>query len=255
MLILNTTSLTINGGGSFSGLITDFGANGTLTLNAPLVTDGVQLAARDASTPAKQIRTNGSSTGTSKVNTLNILGSTGNWSTGLDLTNNKLIVQDAVTKAATIARLQNQAQYGATHSAGIFTSAGLPANMAIAVVDNAAAGLNTFGGLPVNASSILVGARRLLGDANIDGQIDLTDLSTVLNNFGSSTTAWTSSNFDGQPTIDLTDLSYVLNNFGATNPNPSLGTGQIAAAPEPASLAIAIPAVLLAARKRRTRSQ
>ena len=64
-------------------------------------------------------------------------------------------------------------------------------------------------------------APEILGDANADGKVDLTDLSTVLNNFGSTTTAWTSGNFDGSATIDLTDLSDVLNNFAASNPNPS----------------------------------
>ncbi|HUO10000.1 MAG TPA: rhamnogalacturonan lyase B N-terminal domain-containing protein [Phycisphaerae bacterium] len=54
------------------------------------------------------------------------------------------------------------------------------------------------------------------GDANQDGHIDLSDLSIVLNNFGSTSSNWSSGNFDGNPTIDLTDLSYVLNNFGTS---------------------------------------
>ena len=252
-LLLNSTTLTINAGGSFSGLITDNNSGAAITLNALLVTDGVQVATINLHAN-QQIRTNGTATGTSKIQTLNLLGSTGNWTTGLDLTNNKLIVEDALTKAATIAHLQNQVQYGQTHAAGIFTSTGLATNMAMAVVDNAAAGLTIFGGLSVDSNSVLVGAE-LLGDANIDGSVDLTDLSTVLNNFGASTTAWTSGNFDGASTIDLTDLSDVLNNFGASNPNASVAAGQVAAAPEPASLAIAIPSFLLVLRNRRAFSR
>ena len=34
-------------------------------------------------------------------------------------------------------------------------------------------------------------------DANLDGRVDQTDLTTVLNNFGQSTTLWTNGNFDG----------------------------------------------------------
>ncbi len=64
------------------------------------------------------------------------------------------------------------------------------------------------------------------GDANQDGHIDLTDLSIVLNNFGSTSSDWTSGNFDGAATIDLTDLSYVLNNFGATLSSPVVTTVQ-----------------------------
>jgi hypothetical protein len=57
----------------------------------------------------------------------------------------------------------------------------------------------------------------LLGDANLDGHVDLTDLSAVLNNFGTATSNWTNGNFDGAATVDLTDLSDVLNNFGASS--------------------------------------
>ncbi|MGN6367543.1 MAG: hypothetical protein ACTHN5_04715 [Phycisphaerae bacterium] len=94
----------------------------------------------------------------------------------------------------------------------------------------------------------------LPGDANIDGKVDLGDLSIVLNNFGAATTSWTDGNFDNAATIDLTDLSDVLNNFGLTNPNasvdpaPALGA---AAAPEPASLALLLPALLMPRRRRR----
>jgi hypothetical protein len=79
----------------------------------------------------------------------------------------------------------------------------------------------------------------LAGDADENGTVDLSDLSTVLNNFGQTTSAWTSGNFDAQPTIDLTDLSDVLNNFGTTYPSASIATTPI---PEPASLtAISLP--------------
>ncbi len=57
----------------------------------------------------------------------------------------------------------------------------------------------------------------LVGDANVDGHVDLTDLSIVLNNFGSATSNWTSGNFDGAASIDLTDLSDVLNHFGSSS--------------------------------------
>jgi hypothetical protein len=86
----------------------------------------------------------------------------------------------------------------------------------------------------------------LLGDANDDGKVDLSDLNTLLNNLGSPTASWTAGNFDGNPTIDLTDLNDVLNNLGTTYTTPST-----AAAPEPASLLIALPlATLLIARRK-----
>ena len=95
-----------------------------------------------------------------------------------------------------------------------------------------------------------------IGDANDDGTVDLTDLSIVLNNFGSSTTSWTLGNFDGASSIDLTDLSDVLNKFGSTVASTASSTGSaLAATPEPASLAIAVPAAMMLLRRRRTGSR
>ena len=190
--------------------------------------------------------------GTTKTNGLTLSGSTNNWSSTLALNTNKLIVEaTGPTKAAVLATLQNQAAYGAKHATGITTST-LPANMGLAIIDNSvlSPSLSTFGGISVDSNSLLV-SPELLGDANIDGHIDLTDLSTILNNFGVATSAWTSGNFDGAATIDLTDLSYVLNNFGLTNPNAKIAQ-PLLAVPEPTSLAsLAVGFATLAARRRR----
>ncbi|HUO07992.1 MAG TPA: autotransporter-associated beta strand repeat-containing protein [Phycisphaerae bacterium] len=174
---------------------------------------------------------------------LTLGGSAGAWTGELDLAGNKLIIKPTpATKSATLATLQDQAAYGATHATGI-TSSTLPANFGIAVLDNAITNFSTFGGQSVDINSLLV-APELLGDANADGHVDLTDLSTVLNNFGTTTSAWTSGNFDNAATIDLTDLSAVLNNFGLTNPSATtelpIADYQLPAipTPEPASLAL-----------------
>ena len=155
---------------------------------------------------------------TSKVTTLTFAGSTNAWTGTHDLTNNKLIVEaTTLTKSTVFSNLQNQVTYGHTHTTGINDSTG-PANMGLAVVDNAITNFATFGGVAADGNSILL-SQELLGDANLDGSVDLTDLSTVLNDFGTATPAWTAGNFDGASTIDLTDLSDVLNNFGSSNPN------------------------------------
>ncbi len=208
-------------------------------------------------TGAALIRAGGGTNGTSKVSNLMSAGSTGAWTANLNIADNKLIIEaTAGTKTSIITQTQDQVKFGSTHAAGI-TTATLPSNMAVAVVDNGLLSPQKaiFGGVGVDGNSVLVSAE-LLGDANIDGHVDLTDLSTVLNNFGSTTNAWTSGNFDGAATIDLTDLSAVLNNFGATNLNASevaAGSSAVAAAtPEPASLAIAgVGAALLMMRRRR----
>ncbi len=100
-------------------------------------------------------------------------------------------------------------------------------------------------------------APQLLGDANLDGNVDLSDLSVVLNNFGKTTSAWTDGNFDNANTIDLTDLSDVLNNFGTTSTTTSsqLPTTNFqlppSPTPEPASLLLLTPRVWSSAFRRR----
>ena len=88
----------------------------------------------------------------------------------------------------------------------------------------------------------------LMGDANLDGRVDVNDLTIVLTNFGRTGMTWSRGDFTGDGTVDINDLTIVLANFGATE-NPSLG-----AVPEPATLvllAIGALALLLIPRRER----
>ena len=101
----------------------------------------------------------------------------------------------------------------------------------------------------------------MLGDATMDGHVDLSDLAAVLNHMGQQTSNWTDGNFDGSSTIDATDLNDVLTNCRATSGNlaaavttssSAMLTIPVTQALEPASLAVlggVIP--LLMARRRR----
>ena len=207
-------TLTFASGTHNAGAFTGSG-NILISPGASLTSDGITLNQLTVN-GSLAIRSNGSASGTSIVNALSIAGSNGQWTGALDLTNNKLIVDtsDAATKATAITALQNQIQsYGKAGSLGI-TASGLPANQALAVVDNAALGtpFTLFGGQPVDLHAILI-APELLGDSDLSGTVDLNDLNTVLNNLGQTTSAWTSGNFDGASTIDLNDLNDVLNNL------------------------------------------
>ena len=237
---LNTTNLTVSSGGSYAGAVNDGGTGGALTVATALSVGSFNVGTVNANANL-QIH------GTSRTSALALTGGTGAWTSGLDLTASKFIQESTVSnKSADFGRLVDQVNFDKTHADGIFTTSTLGANFAIAVMDNGVLNKTLFGGVGVDSNSILVGAE-MLGDANADGSVDLTDLSTVLNNFGSTTNAWTSGNFDGAATIDLTDLSAVLNNFGAHNPGafeasaPAFGTataGGAIATPEPASLAV-----------------
>ena len=245
-------SLTISGANTFTGPVAvnagrlTFSPTASLTSGNITVANGATLAiAAGGNLPnTANVSANGTvSMGASDTfAALTLGGTSNNWTGTVDLAGNKLVIKPAANRATVLATLQNQAAFGATNSAGI-TSSTLPAGFGIAVIDNAALAtpFTTFGGQSVDSNSLLI-APELLGDTNADGTVDLSDLSTVLNNFGATTSAWTSGNFDNAATIDLTDLSDVLNNFGASNPNAS---ALPIATPEPASLTLLVPVALL----------
>lgn len=71
-----------------------------------------------------------------------------------------------------------------------------------------------------------------MGDINLDGAIDSTDLGLLLNSFGASGEAyWIDGNLNGDSVVDSSDLGLVLNNFGFTSAT---------AVPEPGTLGIAV---------------
>ncbi len=247
-IFLNGSNNTLTVSGGFTNTTGALNGNGTLIA-------GALFGNITVGSLSVQVPVNGTNAATSKLTSLTLAGTTNNWTNALALNNNKLILETSnATKANALTTLRNQIFFGLTHPTGITTS-NIPANFGIAVADNNALStpFTTFGGQPVDTNSLLV-SPELLGDADLSGHVDLTDLSTVLNNFGSITPAWTSGNFDNTSTINLTDLSDVLNNFGASNPNANTSPSRALPTPEPASLALLIPALILV-RKRRFRSE
>jgi len=233
--VLNGSNLTISGGGSYAGGINDNNTgSGTLNISAGTLTSGAILIGA-VNVGAGNLML----TGSSEVSSLTLNGSNVSNTGNVDLNGyNKLILEsNGTNKSSIIATLRTEISYsgyknsgtGGTSMTGFIVNNNAPAsNYGIAVVDNDNGGggtrFSTFGGIPVDANSVLVGPE-ILGDADLSGQVDLTDLSTVLNNFGIATLDWVMGNFDGAATIDLTDLSAVLNNFGLTNPHPNLMMG------------------------------
>ncbi len=239
-LSANATAINANGTFNQSGGNASLGpisGAGSLTISGGTATaQAITLAALSLSNTASlQILPNSQ---TSNITSLSFAGSLGNWTGSLNISNNKLIIEPAANKSIAFANLQNQVASGA------ISSSTLPANSGLAVLDNAVTQFTTFGGQPVDTNSLLI-APELLGDTNADGHVDLTDLSTVLNNFGLATPNWTDGSFDHQPTIDLSDLSDVLNNFGALNVDPNASSQSPAPTPEPTTLALLLPAALL----------
>ena len=71
----------------------------------------------------------------------------------------------------------------------------------------------------------------LPGDANLDGRVDVNDLTIVLSHFGQSGMGWSQGEFTGDGMVDVNDLTIVLSQFGQGLSSPSAGIGAV---PEPA---------------------
>ncbi len=78
----------------------------------------------------------------------------------------------------------------------------------------------------------------LPGDVNLDGRVDVNDLTIVLTNFGKSGMAWNEGDLNGDGTVDVNDLTIVLSSFGQTAASSSP-----TAVPEPCALALLVAGI------------
>ena len=70
----------------------------------------------------------------------------------------------------------------------------------------------------------------LAGDANLDGKVDINDLSRVLTNYDKTGTSGATGDFNGDGKVDINDLSIVLTNYDHSLGSSAFGA---AAVPEP----------------------
>jgi probable HAF family extracellular repeat protein len=104
------------------------------------------------------------------------------------------------------------------------------------------AGFGTIGG--VTDAFLLTPA--LSGDANLDGRVDINDLTVVLAHYDQTGMTWTEGEFTGSGTVDINDLTVVLANYNESG-NYGSPAGGLVAVPEPASLGLLAAAIASAA--------
>jgi hypothetical protein len=73
----------------------------------------------------------------------------------------------------------------------------------------------------------------LAGDANMDGQVDINDLTIVLANYNQTGMNWSQGDFNNDGQVDINDLTIVLANY-----NTSDGSVGLKAVPEPSCLVL-----------------
>jgi autotransporter-associated beta strand protein len=135
--------------------------------------------------------------------------------------------------------------------------AGTPGNNAyagIAVVTNSdgqgGALFPTFDGLAALPTDVLV-KYTYLGDTDLNGFVDASDLANTLAGMGGGLTGWANGDFNYDGVVNSADLTLLLNSLA--NQGTSFGgpTGGGGAVPEPSSLALAVAAVPFLSRRRR----
>jgi PEP-CTERM motif len=91
-----------------------------------------------------------------------------------------------------------------------------------------------------------------VGDANLDGGVNITDLLNLLNNYTLTGQDWSDGDFNYDGAVNITDLLAMLNNYGD---NGGVGSfHSTLSVPEPGTLSLmAIGGGALLARRRRSR--
>ena len=70
------------------------------------------------------------------------------------------------------------------------------------------------------------------GDANLDGRVDINDLTAALTNYGNTAATWAMGDFNNDGRVDINDLTMMFDNYGTGS-----GVG-LAAVPEPAGFVL-----------------
>jgi hypothetical protein len=234
-------ALPITGGGTLSSvLVLSKDAIGGLAVN-----DGtLRIAAGGtANTPAK----------ITVVKSLSV-GATGH----LDLTNNSAVIDYTGSVGTLVGDTRAMLQ------SGRLTTSAATSSTRLGYGDNAVLGKTTFGTgtgpIAVDSSSILI-KYTYGGDANLDGQVDVTDLGALATNWQLSS-PWTGGDFNYDGFVDVTDLGILATNWQLGVGSP-LGDGSFQAAmaavglggtsvPEPAAIgALGLAMGVMASRRRR----
>jgi hypothetical protein len=227
---VNRGTFTQSGGAASLGPVT--GTGQIISTGGTLVVASIAQGTLDISSSGSvAVAPNGTNTGLSVVRNLTIAGSG-----KLDLSNNDMIVDYTGPSPAGAIRgyLVSGRNGGLWNGPGLNSSkaatspnAGESGKTALgygesAVVLGASGG--TFDGQPVDNTAVLV-KYTYAGDANIDGQVDVTDLGALATHWQTSA-VWTGGDFDYSGFVDVTDLGVLATNWQAGVGSP-LGPGSL----------------------------
>jgi len=255
-LVISTGAIASGNGFANDGWVINFGSMSLSFMNGP--SGSLDFRGGSASSLLGVVRqrelrmesgtleivTNGLSSGTSRVESLNFVGGLATTAC-LDLTNNYMIVD--YTGASPIATIRGLLSLG--YNGGNWNGVGIRSKTAAnspTLLDGIGYAEATsiftsfpanFGGLSVDGSSVLT-RWTLLGDCNLDGTVNISDFSQLGANFNVAGFWFQGDcNYDG--TVTIGDFSLLASNFNNTLPpiNPApLPDARFV--PEPATAAV-----------------
>ncbi len=263
----------VTGLGQFTGPgVKDFEASASA---GPLATTGSSIIGPSATLSATTIREaivtlegtaivqpNGTPSATSRINNLTIDGVSGVWTGRLDLSDNDLIIDySGVSPLATVA-----AQIRSGFNSGLWNGNGISSSLAgggkaLGYGNNATLGLASFSGQSVDNTSLLI-KYTYAGDANLDGQVDISDLGALATNWQTGS-LWTGGDFNYDGFVDISDLGMLATNWQLGVGSPlrpsfdealsSIGLSGVSV-PEPSAIALLAGAASLRRRPRSRKS-
>jgi alpha-amylase len=192
-----------------------------------------------------KISANGTSASTSKLTSLSMINSAGNWQGQLDLTNNDLIIDYAGSSdpISTIVSMLAEGYAGsAWNGMGIISSSAAASGgiTTLGYADTASFPLASLGGQTLDTTSVVI-KYTYVGDANLDGKVDASDLAMMV----PGGTTWTQGDFNYDGVVNSDD--FALFALGAAEQQ-----AQLTQAPEPVAFGLIIPLLVTACGGRRT---
>ncbi len=220
----STIAITVIGGSTLTidsqmTVINPLGARVTKFGDGLLQIKNVRASEIEVNNGTVRILPDGTTNGLSGVNLIAIGGVTDAWTGKLDLENNSIIADYATGDPSPIDTIANYIKNGyaggAWNGNGMTSSAAATSNPKTALGYGEASVVYPSGGsfmtVPVDADMVLV-KYTYSGDANLDGQVDISDLGALATSWQTSA-MWTGGDFDYSGFVDISDLGILATNW------------------------------------------
>jgi autotransporter-associated beta strand protein len=277
-LNVNSTSLTVTNGGSFTGNITGGSLNvsgGTLYLSTgvssytsgTIVSGGQLVLASPGSFPLAttltiapgatvQVANHGSSP--TLVPVVSLLSNSGT----IDLVNNAMVLQNSSGSISLISAQVTAAYFGGgwNGTGNVITSSTAAADSTHLTAIGIGVGPGNFEGLNVGSGDVLL-KYTYYGDATLDGQVDSSDYARIDSGYLSNgtLTGWYNGDFNYDGAVNGSDYTLIDNTFNqqvaslaAAVATQTTEIDSVTSVPEPAGLTSLLTGALLLRRRRRT---